>query len=276
MNGTIAVTVVLKLVLWLLVIAVATVLLRRRAVTKKLRTAFLVGGILIFGILFGLLATAQFDPNPVDILRNVARLITGQQPQAGQVQQSRMVMAAVFLVVLLGISVLSNKAVCGWICHFGLLQDLVHKVPVPKWKPSLKVTSTVRGIAFVGLVVGLVTAGLDWIGVIDPFRMFRFDFFLAGGIFFAVILVASLFIYRPWCQFVCPFGFLSWVVEQFSLMRPRVNWDQCKKCRQCVKACPTGAMADFYAEKKIHADCFACGACLNACPQPDALKWRKK
>ncbi|RLC83919.1 MAG: hypothetical protein DRI79_13525 [Chloroflexi bacterium] len=42
----------------------------------------------------------------------------------------------------------------------------------------------------------------------------------------------------------------------------------------CIKACPTQAMADFYAGKKLHGDCFACGACIEACPVEDALGWR--
>jgi NAD-dependent dihydropyrimidine dehydrogenase PreA subunit len=35
-------------------------------------------------------------------------------------------------------------------------------------------------------------------------------------------------------------------------------------------------MADFYAGARLHADCFACGACIQACPQEDALGWRAK
>ena len=43
----------------------------------------------------------------------------------------------------------------------------------------------------------------------------------------------------------------------------------------CVQACPSQAMQDIYAGKTIHADCFACGACIAACPRDAALGWRK-
>jgi polyferredoxin len=179
------------------------------------------------------------------------------------------------LVVLLAVVWASNKTICGWACQLGLLQDLLYSVPVRKWRPPFWLANTIRGVAFAGLLLGLLVAGMDWIGWINPFQMFRIEFTWAIGGFAAILLIASLFIYRPWCQFLCPFGFVSWLVEQFSLLRPRINWEVCKKCQLCVKACPTRAMADFYSGKKIHADCFACGACFTACPQRGALRWQR-
>jgi len=267
---------IVKPLMWFVTIVVATILLRHRKVTGKVRVSFLVGGILIFGVLFGLFTTSQFDPNPVKILRNVLTFVTGQQSPGLQASQPIMISGAVILVVLLVASWVSNKSICGWVCHLGLLQDLIYKASLPKWKPPFWLSNTVRSITSAGLLVGLIVAGLDWIGWINPFHVFRFDFSLAIGIFFVILLIASLFIYRPWCQFLCPFGLVSWIVEQFSLLRPRVNWDKCKQCRLCIKACPTAAMDDFYSGKKIHADCFACGACIDACPQQDALQWRKR
>jgi len=111
---------------------------------------------------------------------------------------------------------------------------------------------------------------------IDPFQLFRLNFTLWIGLSSAAVLIASLFVYRPWCQFLCPFGLLSWLVEQVSLFRPRINREACKECKLCVKACPTQAMADLYDRKKVHADCFACGDCIAACPQEEALGWWTK
>jgi len=267
---------IVKPLLWLVVIIVATILLRHRKVSRKVRVSFLVGGILVFGVLFGLLVINRFDQNPVEILRNVLAFSTGQQPQGIKTPQVMMISGAVILLVLLIISWVSNKAICGWICHLGLVQDLIYKISLPKWKPPFWLSNMVRVIAFTGLLAGVTVTGLDWIGWIDPFQIFRLEFTWAIGTFSGLLLIASLFVYRPWCQFLCPFGFISWLVEQFSLLRPRINWEACKKCQLCVKACPTRAMADFYSGKKMHADCFACGACIDVCPQQEALNWQKK
>ncbi len=260
--------ILVKFVLWIATVVAATLLLRRRKVTSKVRLVFLVGGVLIFGFLFGLLIPSGLNPNPVASLRTLltSTLVRGQ-----------LVVPVTVMLALLLIAVwVSNKSICGWACQLGLLQDLLYRVRTPKWKPPFWLSNGIRILAFVGLVGGLIVAGLDWIGIIDPFQIFSFNFTWAIAIFSLVVIVASIFIYRPWCRFLCPFGLVGWGVEQVSLLRPRIDRDLCKKCQLCVKACPSGAMADFYADARIRADCFACGACIEACPQKGALEWRKK
>lgn len=278
MPGEFSLLLLAKPLAWLAVVLAATLLLRRRQVTTKIRLAFLIGGVLFFGFVFAQIATGKLDPSPLDSLRNLLQIITGRQQTAPPTAHPPMALFALVMpVLLLAIVWISNKIICGWACQLGLLQDLIHRIsPFPKWRPPFWLSNTLRGIAFAVLLLGLLVVGTDWIGWIDPFQIFRIEFTLAIGLFAAFLLIASLFIYRPWCQFLCPFGLVSWLVEQFSLLRPRINWDECKQCQLCVKVCPTGAMADFYAGRKLHADCFACGACLDACPQKEALRWQKE
>jgi len=260
--------ILVKFVLWIATVVAATLLLRRHRVTSRVRLAFLVGGVLIFGFLFGLLIPAGLNPNPVASLRQLltSLLVRGQL----------VIPVAAMLVILLIAVWVSNKSICGWACQLGLLQDLLHRVNLPKWEPPFWLSNTVRILAFLGLLGGLIVAGVDWIGAIDPFLLFSFNVTWAIGLFSGALLIVSLFVYRPWCRFLCPFGLVGWLVEQGSLMRPRVDRDVCKECQLCVKACPSGAMADFYEGKGLHADCFACGACIEACPQEEALAWRTK
>ncbi|MBN1856079.1 MAG: 4Fe-4S binding protein [Dehalococcoidia bacterium] len=261
--------------LWLAVVVVATILLRRRKVTPGVRLSFIVGGVLVFGFLFAQTAGVGLQPNPVAALRTVLGRMFIQGP--GGVAGSPMltILPAVVLLILLGAGWVSNKAICGWVCPFGLLQDLFHRVPLPKCRPSFRLTNTVRAGAFVALVVGLVVAGFDWIEKADPFSLFSLNLTQWAIALVAVVLIAALFVYRPWCRFLCPFGLVSWLLEQVSVLRPRIDREACKECKVCVKACPTTAMADIYDGKKLHADCFACGACIAACPQKEALQWRK-
>ncbi|MGC9400269.1 MAG: 4Fe-4S binding protein [Anaerolineae bacterium] len=260
--------VLVKFVLWLALVAVATVLLARRKMTARLRLYFIVGGVLLFGVGFGLLLYPGLNPNPPSSLRTLltSLLVRGNVVPA----------VAGMLVVLLLVSWISNKSICGYGCQLGLLQDLLHRVPLSKWQPPFWLSNSVRIVAFVGLLGGLALAGLDWIGVVDPFRLFQFDLTLPIAATVGLIVAASLFVYRPWCRFLCPFGLVSWGVEQVSVYRPRIDRDACKGCQLCVKACPSGAMADFYADNQLHADCFACGACIDACPVNDVLNWRRK
>jgi len=260
--------ILLKLALWLLVVVTATVLLRRRLVTPKVRTAFVIGGTLVFGFMFGQLIPGGQNPNPVASVRSLFQ---------GLLVAERLVpLVGAMLLLLLLVSWVSNKAICGWGCQLGLLQDLLNRVPTIKWRPPFWLSNSVRIVSFLALVGGLAIVGLDWIGLIDPFALFTWDLTWAMALAVGIILLASLFVYRPWCHFCCPFGLLTWLLEQVSLMRPRINRDACKACQLCVRACPGHAMGDIFEGKALHGDCFACGACIEACPHADALGWRVK
>lgn len=268
MSGDASVTIVVlsKIVLWIAVVIGSVLLLRTGKLKPRVRTVFLLGGTLIFGFVYGIITHHGSNPSPVLSLRGVLFSVL--------VRRSIALPMIVLLAVLFAMGLVSNKSLCGWGCQFGLLQDLVHRIRSPKWKPPFRLSNTVRFLALGGLVAGLLALRVDWIGKVDPFRIFQIEGTVWMLLFFGGILATSIFIYRPWCQFLCPYGLVSWFFEQASLLKPRINPQNCKKCSLCAKACPTHAMSDFLAGKRLHADCFACGACITACPKPDALSWK--
>ena len=71
--------ILIKFVLWVAVIVIATILLRRRRVTLKIRLAFLIGGMLLFGFAFGLITRQGVNPNPVFSVRNLLTFILVNQ-----------------------------------------------------------------------------------------------------------------------------------------------------------------------------------------------------
>ena len=255
-----------KLILWVAAVAFATYLLRRRKVSARVRVLMLVVGIIVFGIIYGFLVHGGPNPSPVLSLRGILFSAVAKHSVALPLLG--------MLLALLIVGIVSNKAICGWGCQLGLLQDLLFRAPVPKWRPPFWLSNSVRALAFLALILGIAWATFDWIAPVDPFLLFSFKLVVPALLFAGVILIASLFIYRPWCQFLCPFGLVSWLLEQVSVLRPRINRAECLGCKLCVNACPTGAMADFYDDKRIHADCFSCGACIAACPREKALMWR--
>jgi polyferredoxin len=257
-----------KFALWIAVIVAATLLLRRRKVRTQVRLAFVIGGLLLFGIVFGLLIPSGDNPNPVTSLRTLLTALL--------VRRKLVLPVVVALVLLLAMVWLSNKSICGWGCQLGLFQDLLHRAPLPKWSPPFWLANGVRIAAFAALAIGLAVAGMDWIGWIDPFALFSFDLSLGVALFGGALAIASLFVYRPWCQFLCPFGLIGWLLEQKSVFRVRIDRQTCRDCQACVRACPGQAMSTIYQDKRFRADCYACGACLTACPQEDALSWRAR
>jgi len=102
---------------------------------------------------------------------------------------------------------------------------------------------------------------------INPFNLFNFDFDeLSIVITLVCVFIVGLFIYRPFCQFICPFGLISWLAERFSIFRVNVDHSKCTKCGVCIDICPLDAAKGMVERKKMPADCFSCARCLNVCP----------
>jgi Pyruvate/2-oxoacid:ferredoxin oxidoreductase delta subunit len=255
--------ILIKFVLWIAGLTAATALLMKNRVTGRIRLIWMIGTALLFGFILG------SDPNPMGTVKD-AIVLFGRE---GVVFPPRMIALGAFLVFVF----ISNKSICGWGCHFGALQDAVNSSPVKKFKLPFRLTNGIRIAVLASIVLAVFSWGLDWVGLIDPFKMFNLnlaDIGLGGIIFISLMLILSLFFYRPWCQMFCPFGLAGWAVEQFSLLKPRIDRQKCLKCLTCVKICPTRAMEGIYDDRNIHADCFACGKCISNCPVK-AIKWNR-
>ncbi|MBN1882411.1 MAG: 4Fe-4S binding protein [Deltaproteobacteria bacterium] len=214
------------------------------------------------------------SPNPMEGVVKLLKSIFG-------VRDTLLMDTAAFLFFV-GLAVIGNKLVCGWACPFGALQELIYSIPVlkkiKKKKPPFWVTNTVRGVLFVVAVLvmaGLVggAPGLSIYHLVNPFNLFGLSF-ETWTILAVVIgaLVVGLFFYRPFCQFICPFGFVSWLAERVSLFRVRVDHDACTECGACIRACPLTAAKARVEKTPFGADCFSCGRCLNVCPT-DAIRY---
>lgn len=179
----------------------------------------------------------------------------------------------IFFSLLLSIIILTlvgNKLFCGWVCPIGAIQEIVHKVPLPdkfKRKLPFKVSNPIRIILFI-LYVGLIlTLGIGIYDYINPFEFLHWDFELVGLIIISVVLVLSLVLFRPFCYVACPLGLITWLFEQFSLVKIKVDNDRCTECEICIDESPCPAMNSILDGKRLQADCHACGDCVKSCPE---------
>ena len=116
---------------------------------------------------------------------------------------------------------------CQYLCPFGAAQEFVGVIG-QKAKGNRQKTSSVKSKVFnffvvfrkvILLVLLLIVAlgvGLD-LSVVEPFPIFNYQSIGFGvAIFAAVIIVASVFIKKPWCNYLCPTGTL---LESFRRLR---------------------------------------------------------
>lgn len=180
------------------------------------------------------------------------------------------------LAFILLMTLIANKLFCGWNCPIGALQELLHKIPMPRgWKGKLpfRITNTIRitiMLLFVGLLFG---AGFSLYGWLNPFEFLHWRPEWAIVPAFAITFMGALFFYRPFCYLVCPIGLVSWLVEHLSILRVRLDKKACTDCMLCVKKSPCPTVPAILAGKRSRPDCHACGACIEACPEK-ALRFK--
>ncbi|MBN2362431.1 MAG: 4Fe-4S binding protein [Deltaproteobacteria bacterium] len=78
-----------------------------------------------------------------------------------------------------------------------------------------------------------------------------------------IIFVASLFVMRAWCRYLCPWGYLMGFLHRFSRLRIQIDPARCNHCRTCHGVCDTGAIDD---DGVRQAHCQMCYACVDHCP----------
>jgi ferredoxin len=215
------------------------------------------------------------SPNPMEGAVKVFKSMVGLYPSVWD--------KVLALAFFLGLAIVGNKLACGWACPFGALQELLYSMPILKpikrRKVPFWVSNTIRAVLFVLMLLllfGLVGGrrGFVLYHYVNPFNLFNLDL-EPLSVLIAVVLALglALAVYRPFCQFVCPFGLVSWLAESVSLSRVRIDPKSCEQCGACALACPSDAAKHRVAGRLFGADCYSCARCLNACPE-EAIAYR--
>lgn len=193
---------------------------------------------------------------------------------------------------LIAVGALAGRLVCGFLCPFGLVQDLMHKIPLPKrmklarlpgerWLKYLRYLIPLVFVALLpSLVVNIIGQGDPWFckyicpsgtlmgGV--PLVTLGEGFAQAAGILFEwkllllfFFLIFSIVYYRPFCRFICPLGAVYGLANPISFFHYEIDREKCIECGACRKACKLG----IDPVKNPNApECIRCGECVKACP----------
>ena len=152
-------------------------------------------------------------------------------------------MALAFFIIPLIFTLFFGRTFCAGVCPFGAVQDLVSFSPQ---KLDTRVNAVLGLIPYIylGLAVLYAATGTDFIICrYDPFvGIFRFDATFGMFIFAGTLLVSGIFIARPYCRFICPYGVLLNWVSRFSWKHITITPTSCIQCRLCEDSCPYDAI----------------------------------
>lgn len=190
---------------------------------------------------------------------------------------------------LMIIGSLMGRFVCGWLCPFGLIQDLLHKIPIKKIQrvPGDKYLRYLKYVVLMVFVIGMPLLLTGKSGYSSPWfcKLICPSGTLLGGIplvstnpnlqkvigflfgwkmgILLLVVVASILIYRPFCKYLCPLGAIYGLFNRFSLYRYEIDSSKCTKCGLCHKKCEMGVKVY---ENPNSAECIRCGKCMKVCP----------
>ena len=204
-------------------------------VGKRVRLAGLGVALFLFGVLEGLHLGAVssgmgMHPSPICMLEKPVIFLS-----------RGMAVPVFFFGMILSVALLNligNKLFCGWVCPVGAIQELVHKLPLPKVRVPFKISNTVRVLFFAAFVLVTVLLRLSLFEYVNAFHFFHWDWYWMSMLILGVVLLAALFIFRPFCYFLCPMGLFSWLLEQVSLFRVEKNDRDCGSCTYCIDNSP--------------------------------------
>ncbi len=89
---------------------------------------------------------------------------------------------------------------------------------------------------------------------------------LLFGALLAGVILLNLIANRFWCRYLCPLGGLLGLAGKITLFRRQVGED-CRGCKLCTAACPTGTIDPAQGYRSDPAECTLCLECLDACPR---------
>jgi len=148
-----------------------------------------------------------------------------------------------FFILPLLFTLFFGRTFCAGVCPFGAIQDLVSFKP-QKLGPRLNAILGVIPYIYLGLAILYAATGTDFIICrYDPFvGIFRFNASFGMLIFAGTLLVSGIFIARPYCRFLCPYGVLLNMVSRFSWRHITITPTTCIQCRLCEESCPYDAI----------------------------------
>ena len=189
--------------------------------------------------------------------------------------------------ILLLYGMIFGRTICGYLCPFGLLQELLHKLPTPKLRKN-RFTAAMSYLKYVILAVFVLIIPFGYafqslplpafckyicpagtlegaVGLLsNPVNADKFS--MLGGLFtskFVILLLivgGCIFVYRAFCRFLCPLGALYGLFAKYAIIGVKVDAPSCIDCGRCVSKC------EMDIRHVGDQECIHCGECIDACP----------
>lgn len=151
--------------------------------------------------------------------------------------------ALAFFMLPLLFALFVGRVFCGAACPLGAIQDLIIIKPI-ELPVGVRKALGLLPYLYLGLSVLFAVTQTDFIICkYDPFvGIFRmdakFNMLILGGSF----LIIGMFVGRPYCRFLCPYGVLLNWMSSVSKKHLTITPSECIDCKLCEHSCPMDAI----------------------------------
>ncbi len=183
-----------------------------------------------------------------------------------------------------------GRFVCGYLCPFGLVQDLLNKIKFPLKINKFKGDKLLRKLKYVILMlfvfilpmylvdftglgspyfckyicpVGSLEAGIPLIALNEGLRGAVGGLYIYKNALLVFTIILSIIVYRPFCKYICPLGAIYSLFNSVSVLGLKVEPSKCISCKKCNKVCLMGVDPT---KKANDMECIRCLKCKNTCP----------
>ena len=190
----------------------------------------------------------------------------------------------IFMGSTIGFTLLLGRAICGFLCPMGLIQDIMDKIRQKTKVEGIAMNEKMYGAltpikwCMVLIFVGLCFAGGNFCNfcpavAVSPILAGISTSLYVSGFLMILVLMGGFFKRRLFCT-VCPLGYLMGLFHKISLFRIKKDCQACTECGACYEACPMGIKIIYTERGKADvtdANCIMCGECVRCCPENNAL-----
>jgi len=228
--------------------------------TRNLRPIFLLIGLVFFGFYNGAC------PCMISSFQNLILFLSGVEIN---------LTSMLWFLGLIPITFIFGKVWCGWVCHLGALQEFLFRPNNFVWLKTEKTSyylKIIRYVLLAALVIQLLIMGEIFWCKIDPFIgifniNLNYNYEIVSGILIVLLLISSIFSFRPFCRTVCPVGItLGWISAIPGASILGLKNSDCISCKNCNDSCDINAIMKrkriSYLDNK---ECIACGNCIDNC-----------
>lgn len=203
--------------------------------------------------------------------------------------------------LLLAFGVVFGRFICGFLCPFGLIQELIYKIPTPKFKLHKRL-AYVKYVVLAVFVIGMPLLVTNFMGMGQPafcqyicpagtltggiplmlanpsLRSTIGRLFVLKSTILLLTIVGSMLFYRIFCRVLCPLGAIYSLFNRISIYQLKYDREACISCGKCAKVCKMGVDPSKHPDAL---ECIRCGDCVSACPTQAlqagfGLDWRGK